>query len=356
MTPAVERVVVYRLGSLGDTVVALPCLHAVADAFPEAERIMLTNIPVSAKAAPLEAILGGSGLVDRFIAYPVGTRSLKELVDLRRSLRALDARTLVYLTPARGLRAAWRDLLYFRWCGFRRIIGLPLTKDLQENRRGGDGLIERECERLGRCAAPRGAISLDEPHAWDRGLSRAERDAGRALLGRVADQPRIAINMGGKVVENDWGEANWSALIVALVGSLGVAHPDVALVFVGSVEDAERAERVGALWPGAVANLCGKGSPRISAAAMSGARVFVGHDSGPLHLAACAGVACVGLFGNHDEPRKYHPYGLRHRVVQDLRGVSYIRVEQVEEAVLGQLAAGNPQRTTARAAIAQAVS
>ena len=109
MSAAVERVVVYRLGSLGDTVVALPCLHAVADAFPEAERIMLTNIPVSSKAAPLEAILGGSGLVDRFIAYPVGTRSLKELVDLRRSLRALDARTLIYLTPARGLVAAWRD-------------------------------------------------------------------------------------------------------------------------------------------------------------------------------------------------------------------------------------------------------
>ena len=346
MSPAVERVVVYRLGSLGDTVVALPCLHAVADAFPEAERIMLTNIPVSAKAAPLEAILGGSGLVDRFIAYPVGTRSL------RRSLRALDARTLVYLTPARGLRAAWRDLLYFRWCGFRRIIGLPLSQDLQENRRGSDGLIERECERLARCAASLGPISLDDPHAWDLGLSRAERDAGRALLGRIADQPRIAINMGGKVVENDWGEANWSALIVRL----GVAHPDVALVFVGSIEDAERAERVGALWPGPVANLCGKGSPRISAAAMSGARVFVGHDSGPLHLATCAGVACVGLFGNHDEPRKYHPYGLRHRVVQDLRGVSHIGVQRVEEAVLAQLAAGTPQRLAARAATAQAIS
>ena len=38
MKAAVERVVVYRLGSLGDTVVALPCLHAVADAVPEAER------------------------------------------------------------------------------------------------------------------------------------------------------------------------------------------------------------------------------------------------------------------------------------------------------------------------------
>ena len=37
----------YRLGSLGDMLVALPSLHLVARAFPEAERRMLTNFPVT---------------------------------------------------------------------------------------------------------------------------------------------------------------------------------------------------------------------------------------------------------------------------------------------------------------------
>ena len=45
-----RRVLVYRLGSLGDMLVALPALHLVARAFPEAERRMLTNVPVSSKA------------------------------------------------------------------------------------------------------------------------------------------------------------------------------------------------------------------------------------------------------------------------------------------------------------------
>ena len=72
-----QRIVVYRLGSLGDTVVALPCLHRVAQAFPDAERIVLTNFPVSSKAAPLEAILGGSGLVHRSrVSTPSPRRSL----------------------------------------------------------------------------------------------------------------------------------------------------------------------------------------------------------------------------------------------------------------------------------------
>ena len=70
-----QRVVIYRLGSLGDTVVALPCFHKVAKAFPDAERIVLTNVPVSSNAAPVETILGGSGLIHATLAYPIGTRS-----------------------------------------------------------------------------------------------------------------------------------------------------------------------------------------------------------------------------------------------------------------------------------------
>lgn len=332
--PGVDRVVVYRLGSLGDTVVALPSLHAVERAFPDAERIMLTNIPVSSKAAPLEAILGGSGLVHRFIAYPVGTRSFGALAALRRTLLDVNARTLVYLTPSRGLKTAYRDLLYFRLCGFERIIGMPGTPALQRNERGVDGYEERESERLVRCIAEIGPVNLDDPDSWNLRLSKMELGAGTRLLEEAAGQPRIAINMGGKVLENDWGEPNWEALFAALGPSLS----NHALVFVGGPEDAQRADRASRQWPGTAVNLCGKASPRVSAAAMTGARLFVGHDSGPLHLASCVAVPCVGLFGDHDRPRKYHPYGRAHHIIHEPRGVMKIQVSQVVDAVARKLA------------------
>ena len=327
-----QRVVIYRLGSLGDTVVALPCLHRIAEVFPQAERILLTNIPVNAKAAPLEAILGGSGLVHRYLSYPVGTRSPGELLALRTRLRALRADTLVYLTPSRGLAGAYRDLVYFRLCGFRRIVGAPLTRDLQQHRRGPDGLLERECERLARCLAPLGTVALPDPAAWDLRLTDAERLAAADALAPAGDGPRIAINMGGKVAQNDWGESNWRALVTRLEQVCG----DHALVFVGASDDAARAARVGALWRrGPVVNLCGRVSPRVSAAAMSGSALFIGHDSGPLHLAACVGVRCVGLFGNYHEPRKWHPYGDRHVILHDMRGVLAIETDRVVAAVMG---------------------
>ncbi len=329
-----RRIVIYRLGSLGDTVVALPCLHAVAKAYPEAERVMLTNIPVSTKAAPLEAILGGSGLVHRFVAYPVGTRSLAGLLALRRTLRALDARTLVYLTPPRGLATAWRDWLFFRLCGFTHVVGTPLSGDLQRNRVDLEGVVEWECQRLARCIAPLGEVALDDRASWDLHLTDDERAAGATALGAVAQRLFIAINMGGKEASNDWGEANWLTLITRLAA----AHADHALVVVGAPEDSVRAARVGAAWPEPVVNLCGRVSPRVSAAAMAGARVFVGHDSGPLHLAAAVGVRCVGLFGPKNRPRQWHPYGAGHRVIHEMRGVLAIGVDQVEAAVHAQLA------------------
>ena len=53
-----KRVLIYRLGSLGDTLVALPALHLVARAFPDAERRMLTNFPVKVKALRRRRSLG----------------------------------------------------------------------------------------------------------------------------------------------------------------------------------------------------------------------------------------------------------------------------------------------------------
>ncbi len=74
-----KPILIYRLGSLGDTVVALPALKLVARAFPDAERWMLTNFSTSAKAAPMAAVLAGMGLVHGYIEYPIGMRSPRAL-------------------------------------------------------------------------------------------------------------------------------------------------------------------------------------------------------------------------------------------------------------------------------------
>src|ERR1700748_1733167 len=104
MASSTKRVLIYRLGSLGDTLVALPSLHLIARAFPEAERRLLTNFPVAGKAPPAGGILENTGLVDGYFRYTVGTRNIVALAKLWWELRKWQPDVLVYLGSARGVK------------------------------------------------------------------------------------------------------------------------------------------------------------------------------------------------------------------------------------------------------------
>jgi heptosyltransferase III len=325
-------IIVYRLGSLGDTVVAVPCFHKIAERFPGREIIALTNIPVSSKAAPLASILLNGGLISRAIAYPVGTRDPIKLLKLGLAVRATGADTVVHL-QRRSTREARRDVNFFKFFGVKTIIGAPVTSDLANWRIDPvTGEQEFEAVRLARCLESLGAVDLDTPAAWDLRLTQAEQAAADDVLAPLGGAPFIAVNMGGKVAEKDWGEANWSQTLMGVAGVDGLG-----LVFVGGPEDADRADRLRSTWRGPVANLCGRLAPRETAAALGRARLFVGHDSGPLHLAAAMQTRCVGIFGGYNLPHRWHPYGVGHTVLHDMRGVSHITPARLVEAITANL-------------------
>ena len=329
MSGSPERIVIYRLGSLGDTVVTLPGLHKVMERYPGAERIALTNFPISSKAAPLEAILGPGGFIHRAIRYPVGMRNPKELWALAKALRALKTDTMIYLS-SRGntLSSVYRNYVFFRLCGFRNIIGAPFTRDLLDTRTDPKtGIMEREAHRLARCLAALGPIDIEDPSVWDLHLTPEEHAAADAFL-TWGEQPFIGLNTGGKDAEKDWGDDHWTELLAKLAPT--VPYP---LVFVGAPDDIARADRLGGLWPHGYLNGCGVLSPRQSGAVLQRARMFIGHDSGPVHLAGAVGTACVGLFGGFDPAARWHPVGAQHRILHENAGVRNITVDAVVAAV-----------------------
>lgn len=329
-----DTVLIYRLGSLGDTVLCLPAFHRIAAEFADARRIVVTNRPVSPAAPRLADILLDSGLAHDTIDYPVGSRSPFELGALWFKLRRSGADTLVYLTAARGLDVVRRDIRFMRACGIRRVIGAPVTPDLQVNKIDPvTGEEEQECARLVRNLAELGPIDLDDRANWDLRLTPSETAAAQRHLAILQRRPFIAINMGGKAVQNDWGQANWQQLVEAI----NQAFPGMPLVFVGADGDAERATRATHAHPELGLNLCGKLKPRETAAVLAKARLFIGHDSGPLHLAAACNVPCVGIYSNLFKPRKWHPYGAQHRIIHPSGPISTVSVDSVWGAVFAAL-------------------
>ncbi len=126
----VNKVLIHRLGSLGDTLVALPAFRLVRDTFPEARITVLTNHAHSdhAKSVGMTAILSGAELVDDYLYYPLGLRDPGELFRLRNRIARERFDVVVYLsTPDSTARKVIRDSLFFLSCGIRRQYGFPFS-------------------------------------------------------------------------------------------------------------------------------------------------------------------------------------------------------------------------------------
>lgn len=333
MDRTVRRVLIYRLGSLGDMLIALPSFHLIARVFPEAERRLLTNTPVHSKAPAAAAVLEGTGLVQGYLPYTVGTRSPRELLGLWWRILRFRPQVVVYLAAARGVAAAQRDLRFFRMCGVRKVIGAPLTEAMQANygdlepgtpeakTRLFNADLEPEAARLARNLAALGEADLREPASWSLHLTEAEQQRAAEAIGAeaLATTP-VAVSVGTKVQAKDWGRDNWQALLTRLAAAV----PGRALLLLGAPEESEASAFASAHWGetggGPVVNLCGRLTPRESAAAIACAGLFLGHDSGPMHLAAAVGTPLVAVFAARNIPRQWFPFG-------SVYEVAYHRVE-----------------------------
>ena len=218
-----QRVLLYRLGSLGDMVVALPAFHLAARAFPNADRRLLTSFPPNAKAPAASAILQNTNLVNGYFRYAYATRNLLEIVALWWNLLLWRPQVLVYMSGSSNVKAARRNQAFFRLCGIRRFIGVPLTEEMQRCQPAplltpqwvqGTGISrEHESNRLTRNLTELGAINLDAAESWNLHLTSAEFARATEVLAPLAGTPFIAVSLGTKNQANHWGADNWAALL-----------------------------------------------------------------------------------------------------------------------------------------------
>lgn len=350
-----ERILIYRLGSLGDTIVALPCFNQIKRTFPTAELSLLTNRPVSSKAAAIEVILGTHFFSDA-IDYPLGTRNPFKLLRLLWKIRNGRFSKLVFLLAARSPRSVKRDLLFFKLAGIQSVIGAPSDEADFHVRQLSGGLYENETVRLANRLTAIGPIDIEDNALWDLRFTSEEVSARASYMNDFDSRfPVLAVSVGTKMQSKDWGEANWQELLSRLTLKL----PHWNLLMFGAADEASVSARCASHWAGKVVNLCGKTSPRVGAAVLANCALFVGHDSGPMHMAACVGIPCVAIFSARNLPGHWYPRGRNNRVIyhqtdcfgcqlevcveQKKKCILSITVDEVAAAVL-DLLASQPER------------
>ena len=118
-------------------------------------------------------------------------------------------------------------------------------------------------------------------------------------------------NPGMTLSAKRWPAGRYAALIHRLIAEKGMR------IFVaGGPDDRTLAEEVcrGAPERGQAVNIAGELNFDELGALLEQASLFVGNDTGAMHLAIAVGTPTVAIFGPSD-PRQYGPYGISHRAV-----------------------------------------
>jgi ADP-heptose:LPS heptosyltransferase len=87
------------------------------------------------------------------------------------------------------------------------------------------------------------------------------------------------------------------------------------MLLMGASSDFERNERLAQSWSGRVVNVAGTANPRQAAAILVHAAMYIGPDSGPMHIAAAIGTPCVSIFSAHNRAGVWFPHGQQHHTL-----------------------------------------
>ena len=323
-----------RLRSIGDTVLMTPCLQALKDVQPLVEISVVTE-PL---AAP---ILEDNSLVDQLLVTTKELRSKLRLITLLRrenfdvAFNLHGGTTATVLTAMSGAKHS---------VGFRDQAGSWL---LSERAPSPDVIlghtkvhsVEQQLALLGFAGVP----VPDQPRlslgiSSDATVSARTKLIDAGLPAASLTSGRFAVVAPGAAFESKrWQARDFAAVIDHLdhrwqVESIVIAGP-------GQEQIADEVASLSLCKPRV---LSGISLAELKAVIGAFGRIFIGNDSGPMHIAAALGCPVVAVFGSSN-PDVWHPWtNTAYRVIGGERGtpdsevrgsISTISVQDVTAAL-----------------------
>ena len=324
------RLLVVRLGAMGDILHALPAVTALRQAHPgwqidwvvePAWAPLLTARPISESGprldrGPDQPLVDNihPAAVKAWARSPLNGDTLRKINSLRQNLREAGYDAVL------DFQGAIRSAIIGRLAGSRRVIGEadprePAAKWLFTERveTRGVHVIEQDVEVASAVAGDAlhpllPLLPVDpEAEAWCDALLGVKPSTGSRRSSDYATQPVALLNPGA-----GWGAKRWPAERYAAVAR-GLAERGFFVVVNAGPGEGELAETIRAQSGGvALPATCSLGqlvalTRRVSLA--------VAGDTGPLHLACALGKPVVGIFGPTD-PARNGPFGTRFRVLR----------------------------------------
>lgn len=350
----IERLLIVRLSAMGDVIHTLPAARALREAFPRAqigwlieerwaELLCAPGNPRRGPRSPQRPLADWVHAVD-LRGWRKSFFAISTLEHLARAWN--DVRSVRY-DVAVDLQGAIRSAVLARWSGARVIYGAAEPREspasLLYTRRviaRGAHVIEQNLSVASAIAGRHSkASSVELPYSPE-----AERRMDRRLSETGIGEFAI-LNPGA-----GWGAKRWPVARYGRVAKELAAQGVRSILNYGPGEEELARESEAESEGAAIAMQC-------SISELIGltrrARLFIGGDTGPMHLAAALQVPVVAIFGPTD-PARNGPFATRSIVLRNPaspttharraepdEGMLEIGVDSVVEAASALLAQGN---------------
>ncbi len=290
---AIAAILLVQLGDIGDVVLTFPTISALREAFPgarivvcvrEKARELISCCPEADGVIAVEkrrrGLLGELAYQHRFV------RELRSHgFDLAVELRGADRGAIISRLSGAGIRIGRLadDKSLFRNSLYTHIVD-P------------DGARERESyavEQGLNILAPFGIGTkrktprLANPPEFQERLGRVMKEAGVP-----DDRPLVVIHAFSLWKYKEWRTEQWAAL----VDHIGANH-QVTMVLTGAPDERPQAKKLQELAKTRTYNLAGMTSIGELAALMHKSVLYIGVDTGAMHIAAAAGTPTISIFG-----------------------------------------------------------
>ena len=338
--PKVERILIVRLSAMGDVIHTLPAAYALREAFPQSKIGWLIEGRWAELLCASPATRRGPRSSQRPLVDWVHT---VDLTGWRKSLTSAatlqqiatvwnDVRSARY-DVAVDLQGALRSALLARWSGARAIYGAAEPREspaslwytrkvvargnhvIEQNLSVAEGLVAEGLAQR-RMNLPRVDFPRDPQAELRISMRLKERGIGQFAI----------LNPGA-----GWGAKRWP---VERYGHVARKLADEGVRAILNCGPGEKdLARAAADASGAAAEAMQCSLSELIALTRR-ARIFVGGDTGPMHLAAALGVPVVAIFGPTD-PARNGPYGTRSIVLRNpASATTHARLPQPDEGLL----------------------
>jgi len=329
------RLLIVRLSAMGDIIHTLPAATALRQAFPEAvigwvieerwaELLCTLRTPRSGPRSPQRP------LVDKI--YTVNTAKWRSSLTSNHTWEqvaaGLSELRAGHYQVAVDFQGAVRSALVARWSGAQTLYGVAQPRENAASMfysrqviAQGTHIVEQNFS-LAEAMVGR---KLEIPQVEFPREEAAEQECDRQLRDRGMQEFAI-LNPGA-----GWGAKQWPAERYGLVAKRLAEDGLKSLINFGPGEE-DLVREVKAVSGGAAEGIACSITQLI--AFTRRARLFIGGDTGPMHLAAALNVPVVGIFGPTN-PARNGPFGTRSIVLRNPSSpTTHARRKQPDEGLL----------------------